>query len=253
MPARPQPGPPLGPPRRRAILGAGLTLAALPFARLRAEPTPPPVVVELFTSQGCSSCPPADALLRRLAGRPDIVALGLHVDYWNRLGWVDPFASAWATARQRAYVAALGLRSPYTPQMVLDGRIDAVGSRPAAVTAALDEARATAADAVPVSLAAAAGGGLTVTVGAGAGPARILLAAYRPLAETDVAAGENGGHRLANANIVSRLADIGGWTGAPLTLAVPVAGPGGHAVLVQRVDAAGRPGRIVGAAKLDAA
>src|SRR3546814_16619660 len=87
-----------------------------------------PVVVELFTSQGCSSCPPADALLVELAREPSILALSFHVDYWDYIGWEDPFAEAQYTERQRDYVDRLGLRYVYTPQMVIDGRHNAVGS-----------------------------------------------------------------------------------------------------------------------------
>src|SRR6059036_991639 len=94
----------------------------------RAADNRPPVVVELFTSEGCSSCPPADAFLGELAQRPDIVALAFHVDYWDYIGWKDPYASPLTTQRQHDYAAALHLHMVYTPQMVVDGRADVVGS-----------------------------------------------------------------------------------------------------------------------------
>jgi hypothetical protein len=109
-----------------------------------------PVVVELFTSQGCSSCPPADALLSTLADRPDVLALAFHVDYWNRLGWTDPFSGPWATARQTAYAAQLGSDQVYTPQAVIDGRSDVVGSDREALEAAIATARTE--PTVPVAL-----------------------------------------------------------------------------------------------------
>src|ERR1700746_3918568 len=100
-----------------------------------------PIVVELFTSEGCSSCPPADALLAELAGRPDLLALSFHVDYWDGLGWKDPFSSPDATRRQRGYADLLGLATVYTPQMVVDGRWQAVGSDRSEVEQALGSAR----------------------------------------------------------------------------------------------------------------
>src|SRR5271167_1032515 len=100
-----------------------------------------PIVVELFTSEGCSSCPPADALLAELASRPDVLALSFHVDYWDRLGWKDPFSSHEATQRQDRYAKLLDLATVYTPQIVVDGRWQSVGSDRADVEHALDLAR----------------------------------------------------------------------------------------------------------------
>src|SRR6478609_6416522 len=110
-----------------------------------------PTVVELFTSEGCSSCPPADALLAELAGRPEVLALSFHVDYWDRLGWKDPFSSPDATQRQHRYADLLGLATVYTPQIVVDGRWQAVGSNRAEVRRAIDSAQR-ARDQVAISL-----------------------------------------------------------------------------------------------------
>src|SRR6266853_2599804 len=111
-----------------------------------------PIVVELFTSEGCSSCPPADALLAELASRPDVLALSFHVDYWDRLVWKDPFSSHEATERQNRYATLLDLASVYTPQIVVDGRWQAVGSDRADVEQALDRSRRDRRE-VPVTLA----------------------------------------------------------------------------------------------------
>ena len=111
------------------LAALALFAAVLSAAPARAGvPARPAVVVELFTSQGCSSCPPADAYLDELAKQPDILALSMHIDYWNGLGWPDPYSSAEVTARQRAYARSLGGHYVYTPEMIVAGRKDAVGS-----------------------------------------------------------------------------------------------------------------------------
>src|SRR5215471_15651099 len=128
-----------------ALICFGLGIAPLHAAER-------PIMVELFTSEGCSSCPPADALLAELATRPALLALSFHVDYWDRLGWKDPFSSAAATRRQDRYARLLGLAAVYTPQIVVDGHWQAIGSDRDAVAQALAEARQAAA-AVPMTLA----------------------------------------------------------------------------------------------------
>src|SRR5246127_3918229 len=127
-----------------------LAFLALGIAPLQAGKRPP--LVELFTSEGCSSCPPADALLAELAGRPDVLALSFHVDYWDRLGWRDPFSSPAATERQQRYAELLRLATVYTPQIVIDGKRQAVGSNRGEVERALNSARRSH-EGVPVELA----------------------------------------------------------------------------------------------------
>ena len=141
-------------------------LAAAPSAR--AEPGESLVVVELYTSQGCSSCPAADAFLGELLEmRSDVLGLEFHVDYWDNLGWKDLFSSAELTARQRAYAKRLGLSYVFTPQMVIDGSASEVGSNKMAVMTAIENARARSAARLDISVTQDANGGLKVSLPAG--------------------------------------------------------------------------------------
>jgi len=193
---------------RSAFLG--LTLLVSVAAPLAAEP-PSPVLVELFTSEGCSSCPPADALLAELAaGRvavgAEVVPLSLHVDYWNRLGWRDPFSSAAFSERQQLYASRRGL---YTPQMVVDGGADLVGSDRAGASRAISAAART--SKTPLELRVAASpAGLQVRVAApplprGSREADLLLAVTEDGLVSDVARGENAGRKLPHAAVVRLL------------------------------------------------
>jgi len=227
-------------------------LAALVSACLIATPgqaTPPnrlnrPIVVELFTSQGCSSCPPADHLLVELADRPDILALAFHVTYWNNLGWRDPFSLDDATTRQRDYQRRLGSDTIYTPQMIIDGSTDVVGSDRAGVTRALQAARAEAGSAVALDVTRTATG-LNIVASNGAGEGRLLLLGYDPRHVTAVARGENAGAHLTEANIVRSVQVLSEWQGARLSLNAPLPTGARIAVLLQ-----GRNGRMLGAATL---
>ncbi len=216
------------------------------------EPSKPAVVVELFTSQGCSSCPPADALLGELAQRPDIVALAFHVDYWDYIGWKDPFASPALTARQREYVRALGLRTVYTPQMVVDGRIDVVGSHRREVESAIETSAARPKLAVRIEDDGQGGHRAVIPAGDGGEEATIWLAVLDSEQETRVARGENGGRTLREFNIVREWRQIGTWNGSAVTLPIDVVAGADRtacAVVVQ----SGSVGPILGAAlvKLD--
>src|SRR5262245_38547331 len=198
-----------------ALLVSGLGFVAAADESTRAEA---PVVVELFTSQGCNSCPPADALLGELAQRPDLVALAFHVDYWNYIGWQDPFSSPEATQRQRDYASSLGLGSVYTPQMVIDGSFDAVGSDRTRVNQAI--AAASQHSKIPVAIAANPTGGWLVTLPAAAvdQAATVWLALYDRQHVTSVRRGENAGATLTDYNIVREFRRIGRWDGAKLDL-----------------------------------
>ncbi|HEX4505289.1 MAG TPA: DUF1223 domain-containing protein [Alphaproteobacteria bacterium] len=202
-----------------------------------------PVVVELFTSQGCSSCPPADALLNELAGRQDVLALGFHVDYWDRLGWKDPLSTPGATMRQHDYAAAFGRNEVYTPQMVIDGTRQAVGSDRGAVLRAIADAQPV--KAAPIAFAA---DGRSVSVGAGTGRGKVLVIRYLLKRTTEVQRGENAGRAAIDANGVDSIREAGEWTGQRLELPLDAAGVGhGLAILIQ-----GRDGQILGAAVLPA-
>ncbi len=233
----------------RAVLFLS-TFSILPGAAAQdASATRPAVVVELFTSQGCSSCPPADALLGELAGRPDVIALSLHVDYWDYIGWKDPFGSPMNTARQRRYAEELGLRYVYTPQMIVDGRINAIGSRRDEVLDAIERAGRQRAG---FDLSFMESGGGKVVIPAGTAPengATIWLAVFDRSHETEIKRGENAGRKLRNTNVVRSLERLGTWIGQRLEIPLDLAGAAargrdGCAVIVQQ----GRNGPVLAAA-----
>jgi hypothetical protein len=203
-----------------------------------------PVVVELFTSQGCSSCPPADAYLAELARRDNVLALSFHVDYWNYIGWKDPFSSAWATERQREYGRTLAQRYVYTPEMVVDGAAHAVGSNRAEVEGLIAAARRR--DGPPLGV-AREGEALRVSIGAGAGSGTLLLVRFEREHVTKIARGENGGRTLRNAHVVREIRRLGEWQGTPLT--VEISAPEGDAAIL--LQAAGH-GRMLAAARIQA-
>jgi hypothetical protein len=169
-----------------------------------------PLVVELFTSQGCSSCPPADAYVGKLSARPDVIALSFHVDYWDDLGWRDRFALREAVERQTVYARNLHRASVYTPQLVVDGSEDNVGSSARAVDRALSRDR----DGVPVQINLA---GPELQVEIAANPrlpsGEVVLVSYLRHAVSDVGRGENAGRRLEEFNIVRSIRKLGEWSG----------------------------------------
>lgn len=214
-----------------ALLGCALVAALAPGVAFAAAGRP--VVVELFTSQGCSSCPPANANLIELSRRPGVLALSFGVTYWDRLGWTDVFARPDFTARQIAYEPRLGRPGPFTPQMVVNGRSDAIGNRLPEVEALIAKEQ----DGDGPALALFAG---SVRIGAGAAPADpadVWLVRYESrLIEVPVRSGENSGRTLPHAHVVRDLVRIGTWAGRETTLPVPAVPPGlRSAVLVQAV------------------
>ncbi|HXP77193.1 MAG TPA: DUF1223 domain-containing protein [Stellaceae bacterium] len=188
----------------------------------RAQDAASPVVVELFTSQGCSSCPPADALLGELSKRGDILALGFHVDYWDYIGWKDPYASKAATKRQRQYAEGFKLSFVYTPQIVVNGVAESVGSDRAGIEAAVEKAKARPVLRPGLALERRSDGGLLVHVGAAEAkrPATIWLACFDRQRSTVVPRGENAGSTLTNYHIVRHFESLGTWKGPKLDLTV---------------------------------
>jgi hypothetical protein len=230
--------------RRSFILAAATTALARPT-----RAAAPQAVLELFTSQGCSSCPPADALLGELSRQPGVIALAWHVDYWDNLGWHDPYASSLATDRQRAYAAQLR-DEVYTPAMVVNGAAIVVGSDRAAIATALARTRTTPTGATPISTIPISlrygTTGLTAEIGETRTPLTLLLAAYDPEAATAVHAGENEGRKLHDYRIVRAAHAQTIQAGPPRTLNLPAVTPRqGAALLLQSADL-----RVVAAADL---
>jgi hypothetical protein len=193
---------------RSVLLASSLSVGFVTAAGAETRP----VVLELFTSEGCSSCPPAEVIINELAQRPDVLPLSFHVDYWDDLGWRDRYSLASATERQRVYARTLRRSSVYTPQAVIDGSRDIVGSQRAAVMEAVSGRRDGVATLVSVS-----GGTIRIHVGAGsdAATADVLLVGYLREATTPIGRGENSGRTLKESNIVLWLHELGRWNGKP--------------------------------------
>lgn len=205
-----------------------------------------PVVIELYTSQGCSSCPPADAMLHDLAKRDDVIALALHVDYWDYIGWADVFANPEFTARQHAYARAANSATVYTPQMVIGGVDHVIGSRPMQVMDAV-QAHSRKGNPVAVSLSRSGDGVQINAQPGGRGDYVVQLVRYTPEQTVSIRRGENAGRELSYANIVTSWTAIGRWDGrSALALEADAAGDSPVVVIVQQ----GANGPIVGAAEL---
>lgn len=208
-----------------------------------------PVVVELFTSQGCSSCPPADAIFAEISKRDDIVALALHVDYWDYIGWKDQFADPEHTVRQRGYSRAAGKRSIYTPQMIIGGKDHIIGNKPMRLAELIEAHRA-----APVLANVALerdGNRIIIRVTAKNripnGGAVVQIATFTPHESVNIRRGENAGRTLNYYNIVRDFAEVGRWAGRGTYRAtVRVPESASVAVLVQQRN----HGPILGAAQL---
>jgi len=215
--------------------------------------TSPKAIVELFTSQGCSSCVAADKFFAELAERPDVVALSFHVDYWDYLGWRDTLSDPAHTERQRGYAAVHGSRRVYTPQMVINGTDDFVGSDRGAV----DKAIAQSTLAVPVTM--RRGDGTVEIEVAGRSvphqwPATIRLVLLTSEAEVAIGRGENAGTTMDYYNVVRAMRPVGMWDGEAVKITLPEHELMGHGVdacaIIVQEDKPNGPGAIIGAAWL---
>jgi hypothetical protein len=191
-----------------------LAVSVLMCCAAQAQPQSRPAVVELFTSQGCSSCPPAEAYLGELAQHKDVLALAFHVDYWDDLGWKDPFSSRISTDRQYVYSKVLGRSSVYTPQVVIDGKDEFVGTDRRQIGRALAVARTGVRLGISVERE-----DLVVELAAlqKAVPSAVLLVTYLRKATSSIGRGENAGRTLEEFNIVRGIRDLGRWNGEPVS------------------------------------
>lgn len=176
-----------------------------------------PTVLELYTSEGCSSCPPADQLLDSLSHRPDVLALAFHVSYWDNLGWPDRFALAFADQRQSLYAQRLNLSSVFTPQLIVDGQRSFIGSDQRDILPALGVAH----QGVGIDI-APHGDRLRIELAAGAPvTADVLLLALLPETQTAIGRGENGGRTLREVNVVRASFALGSWSGGAQSFWLP--------------------------------
>ena len=241
----------------RHITAAGLIVAASIASAGAQEPR---AVLELFTSQGCSSCPAADKLLGELSRDPSLVTLSLPVDYWDYLGWKDTLALHGHTSRERAYAETRGDRAVYTPQIVVNGVAHAVGSDRKAIENAIAQTRSSAAPLkLPVTM-SVADGKVSVSVPAAAGEQRsgeVWLCPISGKVEVVIERGENRGKTIAYTNVVRRWVKLGDWNGQAKTFSLPVADLANGNLSLKDVDrvavivqsgAAAKPGLMLGAA-----
>lgn len=239
------------------VFAAAFASAALTTQASAGEPR---AVIELFTSQGCSSCPPADRLMGELAKDPSLVTMSLPVDYWDYLGWKDTLAQHGHSTRERAYANVRGDGQVYTPQVVVNGVVHVLGSDKAAIEQAIAQTRRNAAPlTVPVTM-TVADGTVTVTVPAAAGAhssGEVWLCPITGKAQVAVGRGENHGRTLTYTNVVRRWVKLGDWTGEAQTFTLPVAKIADADFALKDVDrltvvvqsgVAAKPGLMLGAA-----
>lgn len=232
---------------KSALFGAVAACAVLGAPVMSQDTVQLGTVVELYTSQGCSSCPPADEYLHALAAQPGVIALSLHVDYWDYIGWTDSFGQARFTDRQKAYALAEGSHTIYTPQMIVAGGKRVEGVNPDAVEEAI--AAAQAAPVVTELRLTRQGDRMQIAADApkaDMGKMRVQLVRYLPEAQVMIETGENAGRMVDYVNVVTSWSVLGDWDGrSALAMTADVPGPEGVVVIIQ----AEGPGRIFAAAQ----
>ena len=227
--------------RKAALFSLALLALSFPVGAAAARP---PVVVELYTAQGCASCGKANAHVAELAEAKGVLALTFSVDYWDYLGWADTFAKPEFVDRQKAYVAKLALREPYTPQVVVDGQAEAAGSKTERVNKLVKDAAKAPRSPPDIHFV-----GSRVYVGTARAPkggGEVWLVRYDPRAQ-DVAvkAGDNKGQTIAEKNVVREVTRLGAWRGKPTAFKLPAASEDGLQTVVIVQGAKG--GRVLGA------
>ncbi|QND16373.1 DUF1223 domain-containing protein [Rhizobium leguminosarum bv. trifolii] len=219
---------------------------------LQAEDGTPKGVVELFTSQGCSSCPPADAAFRKLVNQGDVIALAYHVDYWNYLGWADTLSSKENTERQYGYAKTMGRSNVYTPQAIVNGRGHLAGADLNGINSQIDTYSSEGNGlTVPIS-AAMRGDELEIKIGAGQGKANVVMVYFDKEKTIDVEKGENSGQKISYLHSVTNVETVGMWDGKATSLTLPASvlqrpQLEGCAILLQSATADGDPAAILGA------
>ncbi len=237
---------------KAATLLSGALGAIVAIAAVTPSLADPRAVVELFTSQGCSSCPPADKVLGELAKDPTVVALSLPVDYWDYLGWKDTLADSRFSARQKAYSSVRGDRNVYTPQAVVNGSVHVLGSDQAGIEQAAIRTKTDGVMSVPVSM-TKSGKQIDVTVAAATGKSgEIWICAVSKQVPITINRGENRGHQITYHNVVRNLLKVGDWNGKAGSWSVPLEnitreGVDAAAVYVQD-GSRDKPGPMLGAA-----
>ena len=233
---------------KKITVALSIALGAFALVLPKAADAEPTVVVELFTSQGCYSCPPADEVLGKLAEYDDIVALSLHVDYWDYLGWRDTFAQKAFTRRQFEYRNYMGERVVYTPQMIVQGVNRVTGQQSISVKDAIAQVRATD-DLAKIEIVEANGGlkGRISPINGGA-KAAVFVAKYTRSVTVDIARGENGGKTLTYHNVVDTMTSLEDWRGDAVEYDLPNPGPGEGVALWVQGDGVGP---ILAAAKFE--